>query len=61
MWMAGMAESPQPGDTCVKALIAVADRKTLGCLWILGEMETTLGEKPVVREMLHELSSEPLM
>lgn len=50
----------QPGDTCVKALIAVADRKTR-CLWILREMETTLGEEPVAREMLHELSSEPLV
>lgn len=51
----------QPGDTCVKALIAVADRKMLRCLWILREMETTLGEEPVAREMLHELSSEPLV
>lgn len=41
--------------------ISVADRKMLWSLWILRETETTLGEKPVVREMLRELSSEPLI
>lgn len=54
-----MAETPQPGDTCVTALLVVADRKMLRCLWILTEKETTLEEKPVLIEMLHELSLEP--
>lgn len=35
MRMARMAENPQPGDPCVKALTAVAGRKLSRCLWIL--------------------------
>lgn len=53
-----MAENPQPGGTCAKALTAAAaDRGMLRRLGILKEKETMLGEKPVAREMLHELFS----
>lgn len=64
MWTGRMTGIPQPADTCVRALTAAAaaaaDGKAFRRLRIL-RWETTVWERPAVREKLCELSSEPLV